>query len=116
MVAEVRERWNKFVAAFNALGEETYGMTPTAASVLFVAESEFESDDRKGYRSLQTGVPNFAVFSNDGKIVDITCDYSDCREFWDVDVNNFRARITQAGIEYIKKHLDVFQILIAKQE
>ncbi len=71
MVAEVRERWNKFVAAFNALGDETRGMTPTAASVLLVAAVEYEKDNTKGYQPISAGVPEFAVFSEDGLIVDI---------------------------------------------
>ena len=49
MVVEVRERWDKFVAAFNALGAETRGMTPTAASLLLVTAAEYENDNSKGY-------------------------------------------------------------------
>jgi hypothetical protein len=110
MVAEVRKRWNRFVDAFHALGAETRGMTPAAASVLLVAAAEFASDNSKGYQPLLAGVPRFAAFSVN-RIVDIRCDYFGCPEFWDVDINYQRAKITQAGVDYVNLHFDVFNIL-----
>lgn len=111
MVAKGLKRWNRFAAAFNALGEETRGMTPTAVSVLIPAAAEYTCDSSKGYQPLSAGVPSFVVYSAD-KIVDIRCDYSGCPEFWDIDVNYMRAKITQAGVDYINSHLDVFSILL----
>ena len=110
MIPEVRERWNKFVTAFNALGEESRGMTPTAASVLLVTAAEYESDNTKGYQPLQAGVPGFAALSVN-KVVDIRNDYIGCPEFWAIDINNLRAKITDAGVGYVKDLIDIFNIL-----
>jgi hypothetical protein len=52
----------------------------------------------------------FAAFSVN-RIVDIRCDYFGCPEFWDVDINYQRAKITQAGVDYVNLHFDVFNIL-----
>ena len=114
MVAEVRERWNKYVAAFNALGDETRGMSPAAASVLLVAAVEFDSDNSKGYQPLSAGVPGFAIFSAN-RIVNIRHDYFDCPEFWDIDVNNLRAKVTDAGVTYVNDHIDLFSILLGEE-
>ena len=114
MVVEARERWNKFVAAFNALGDKTRGMSPAAASVLLVAAAEYESDNSKGCQPLSAGVPGFAVFSAN-KIVDIRHDYFDCPEFWDIDINNLRAKVTDAGVAYVKEHMDVFSVLLGEE-
>lgn len=110
MIVEARKKWNSFVAAFNALGTETRGMSPAAASVLLVAAAEYERDNAKGYQPLQAGVPGFAIFSED-KIVNIQYDYYGCREFWDIDCNFMRAKVTEAGVAYVKNHMDVFSVL-----
>ena len=56
------------------------------------------------------------MFSEDGLTVDISRDYYGCPEFWDVDVNNSRAKITKAGVDYVEAHLnDVFMILANKR-
>ena len=89
-------------------------MTPAAASVLLVAAAEFDSDNSKGYQPLSAGVPEFAIFSAN-KIVDIRHDYPDCPEFWDVDINNLRAKVTDAGVAYVKGHLDVFNIVLGEE-
>ena len=112
-VADVRKNWNEFVAAFNALGDETRGMTPTAASVLFSARLGYEQAGFNGYQPIPAGVPEFALCSG-AKMVDIRYEYSGCQEFWDIDSNNPRARITQSGIDYVDKHIDVFMKLSGK--
>lgn len=58
--SEAVKRWNDFVAAFENLGPETFGMTPAAASVLLAAAAEYDSDCSRGYRPLICGVPCFA--------------------------------------------------------
>ena len=116
MAVELRKKWNEFVAAFNALGAETRGMTPTAASLLLVTALEYTKDNAKGYQPIKAGVPGLALFSEDGLTVDISRDYYGCPEFWDVDVNNCRAKITKAGVDYVEAHLnDVFMILANKR-
>lgn len=116
VVVELRKKWNEFVVAFNALGAETRGMTPTAASFLLLAALEYTKDNTQGYRPIKAGVPEFAMFSEDGLTVDISRDYYGCPEFWDVDVNNSRAKITKAGVDYVEAHLnDVFMILANKR-
>lgn len=114
MYSEIKKRWNKFVNAFNALGTETRGMTPAAASVLLSAASEYESDNLKGYRPLITGVPSFAVFSKN-KMVNVKQDYMGCSEFWAVDINYSRAKVTEAGVAYVNRHMDVFSVLLGEE-
>ena len=111
MVAEVRKRWENFVVAFNALGAETRGMTPTAASLLLLAALDYVKDNTGGYQSIPAVVPEFAMCSQDGLTVDIRTDYFGCPEFWDIDMNYPRARITEAGVAYVDAHFDVFSIL-----
>lgn len=111
MLVEVRKRWESFVVAFNALGAETRGMTPTAASLLLFAALEYVKDNTKGYQSIPAGVPEFAICSQDGLTVDIRNEYLGCPEFWDIDMKYPRARITEAGVAYVDAHFDVFNIL-----
>ena len=113
MVAEVMKKWTEFVAAFNALGDETRGMTPIEAGVLFLAAVNYEKKIYDGYLSIPTMVPEFVLCSGE-KTVDIRYAYSGCREFWDIDLNHPRARITQSGIAYVNKHIDVFVKLLGK--
>ena len=111
MVAEVMRKWNEFVAAFNALGDETRGMTPIEAVVLFFAALNYEKKIYDGYISIPTMVPEFALCSGE-KMVDVRYEYYECKEFWAIDYP--RARITQSGIDYVNKHLDVFMKLSGK--
>lgn len=113
MVAEVMKKWTEFVAAFNALGDETLGMTPIAASVLFSARLGYEQAGFNGYQPIPAGVPGFALCSGE-ETVDIRYEYSGCKEFWDVDLKHLRARITQSGIDYVDKHIDIFMKLLGK--
>ena len=113
MVAEVMKKWTEFVAAFNALGDETRGMTPIEAGVLFLAALNYEKKIYDGYLSIPTMVPEFVLCSGE-KMVDIRHEYSGCKEFWDVDLDYPRARITQSGIDYVDKHIDVFRKLSGK--
>ena len=111
MVAEVRKRWESFVVAFNALGSETRGMTPAAASLLLLAALDYVKDNTGGYQPIPAGVPGFALCTQDGLTVDIRNDYLGCSEFWDIDMNYPRAKITEAGVAYVNAHFDVFSIL-----
>ncbi len=109
-------QWNAFVNAFNALGDETRGMIPTAASLLFYTAIDYLKDGSRGYQPIRAGRPLCSRYSRDGDIIDIIRDYSKCAEFWDVEMNLTRVRITQAGIDYVNKHIDVFRILLDKQQ
>ena len=110
MIAEARKRWQKFVCAFNALGVETRGMLPEAASVLLVAAVDYEKDNDKGFQPIPAGVPGFAIFSG-ATTVDVRFDYSGCQKFWELDLNYMRAKITDTGCEYVKKYRDIFGVL-----
>ena len=111
MGVDERIKWNRFVAAFNALGTETRGMTPKAASLLLFAALEYVKDNTKGYQPIPAGVPGFALCSQDDLPVDIRTEYLGCPEFWDIDMNYPRAKITEAGVTYVDAHFDVFSIL-----
>ena len=41
---EMKKRWDAFVQAFAALGNETFGMSPSAACVLLSAVVEVENN------------------------------------------------------------------------
>lgn len=103
---QMQKQWNRFVTAFNALGSETYGMTPAAASVLAQACAEAMKNPNDGYRSFQTGTPLVA-----SSTVDIQIDFAGCLSFWEFDFNNLRAKITDAGCDYVVTHMNVFSFL-----
>ena len=111
---EHTRQWESFVNAFNALGDETRGMTPTAASLLLAAAIDYVNN-ASGYRPIPAGRPLLTRYSRDGDIIDIRRDYSRCAEFWDIEMNLTRARITQAGVDYVSQHMDVFGILLEGQ-
>lgn len=103
---QMQRQWNRFVTAFNALGSETHGMTPEAASVLAQACAEVLKNPNAGYRSLQAGTPLFV-----GSVVDIPIAFSGCLNFWDIDSNNLRAKVTNDGCNYVVTHMSVFSLL-----
>ena len=111
MIAEARKKWNSFVAAFNALGFETRGMSPESACVLLDAAVEYENDNSRGCRHFQVSDKRFAVFSKN-EIVNILQDYSGCLEFWDFDYDKRCAKITEKGVAYVNDHIDVFRFLL----
>jgi len=112
MISHLSE-WNQYKRAFEQLGLETRGMSAIAAAALAEAAAAYYQDHKKGYQLLNAGPPAYACF--DGKplsIIRIPDDYPGCQDFWDIDLNNLRAKITTPGVEYVKKHADVFQLLL----
>ena len=110
---EMKKRWDAFVQAFSALGDETFGMSPSAACVLLSAVVEVENNSEEGFRDLNAGVPAYAIFAEE-KMVRIPDAYSNCSEFWKRDTQLLRAKVTNAGVAYVNKHLEVFNILFCQ--
>ncbi len=113
--AEARKRWEAFVGAFSALGEEARGMSPAAACVLMAAAAEYENDSDKGFRPLSAGVPGCAVFSGE-QIVMIPDAYMNCSEFWEIDSDFLRAKVTEEGVAYVRQYNEVFKLLLTTEK
>lgn len=110
--AEKRKKWDEFVAAFKALGDETYGMTPAAAYQLAAAAVEYEADKTKGVRAQKLGAVIWAQGAEyGGPVVRIPEDYFAALGFWNINQNCFNAQVTQDACDYILKHIEVFQLL-----
>jgi len=104
--AQMRIRWQSFVAAFDNLGSERLGMSPEGASVLAQACVEFEKDNTKGFRPLKTGTPPCAT-----GMVDIQTVFAGCQHFWTVDLKVLRAQVTRDACDYVVQHQVVFSLL-----
>ena len=103
---QMQRQWNRFVAVFNALGSETHGMTPEAASVLAQACTETLKNPNNGYRPLKTGTSPLI-----NTVIDIPVAFKGCPTFWNIDFNNLRAKITNDGCNYVLAHQNVFSLL-----
>ena len=112
--AEARKRWEAFVGAFSALGDEARGMSPAAACVLMAAAAEYDNDPATGFRPLLTGVPECAIFSEEHTIT-IPDAYMNCPEFWEIDSNFLRAKVTEEGVAYVRQHGGIFKLLIDQE-
>lgn len=111
-----RRQWQSFVAAFNNLGGERFGMSPEGASVLVQACAEFEKDNTKGFRPLNAGVPPCAAGKTGALlgaagIVNIKTEYASCSRFWSISSNQLRAQVTRDACDYVLKHQAVFSLL-----
>lgn len=106
-----RRQWQSFVAAFNNLGGERFGMTPEGASVLVQACAEFKKDNAKGFRPFKAGVPPCVAVLGAAGIVNIQTEYASCLHFWSVDLNQLRAQVTRDACDYVLKHQAVFSLL-----
>ena len=101
-----------FVDAFQALGHETYGMSPAAAIQLYSAVGEFLEDQTKGVRGLMIGASIWAAEEKyGGPTVRIPEDYQGCPHFWISCQPGINAQVTSDACDYITKHVDVFNIL-----
>jgi len=108
-VSEKKRKWLEFVAAFSALGDETLGMTPAAASLLALSVAEYMRDPNKGY-PLDAGAPIYAAASEfGGPMIRVPDEYPP--GFWSIDRDYVRAQVTAAAQAYILSHIEVFALL-----
>lgn len=113
LLSEVQE----YRQAFKNLGKKSRGMSPNEGYVLILG-AKANADDRdkdkkpeeKGWIGDLQHLP--PVIAGAGqKSVRISDSYEECREFWEIDSDFQRARITSKGMEFVESNLEVYKIL-----
>lgn len=112
-----RNEWIRYKKAFEQLGQEGRGMSPAAAAHLAETAKNCRQDNSKGWSSLVAAAPVYVTFDGHGipKIF-IPNDYLACQEFWKIDPNYNRAKITETGMKYVLEHGDIFALLAGAQK
>ena len=106
----ITQAWKEFETAFRALGEQTLGMRPIAAKTLARIAMQRKAG---GPGTSTVPIGEVAPLPTSELLVHYPDDYPNCQWFWEMTTNKSGVplvKITEAGLQYVEKHMDVFDL------
>lgn len=107
-----RNDWLNYESAFNSLGSQKLGMTPAVASALAMLAFN-RLGGGPGTHTLPLTAHPAACYATEPTDLRVDCqwDFQQCQQFIKVNESKRIVEITPDGVQYVKNHWDVFQLL-----